>query len=720
MRQVFLDKGIISLRHVCEPLLDEYSLLVRVHYSFISSGTEMATITGAQQSLLADFPQKLRKILESITSNGIEATRALISGKLKGSMQALGYSCSGQVIAVGKKIRSVQVGDYVACAGAQNAHHADIISVPEHLVAKLSDKEFLKAASITTLGAIALQGIRRAQLQIGEHVCVLGLGLLGQITVQLAVQAGGKVFGIDVLDDRLKLAQQLGAYRVYNAAESDCAQDILFATAHHGVDVTIITAASKSDSIIKQALEITRKKGRVVVVGDVGLTLERDTFYKKEIDLLMSCSYGPGRYDVFYEQRGMDYPYAHVRWTEQRNMQAFVDLIERKRINIEALIGQEIAIDQVKEAYEHISCKQSLGIVLNYESTSTHTDQTLPPRIASRVNFIPAVHDALRIGVIGAGGFAKIKLMPILSKLRNVQIQAIVDPDAANALNVSRHYNARFVLSNEDDLFSQDLVDAVVIASPHAIHMQQALRALQFGKAVFLEKPMVTTREQLTNIHEFLQRNPQARFCVDFNRSFAPFMQKIKEAISERSTPLMIHYRMNAGFLAKDHWVQMDTGAGRIIGEACHILDLFYFLTNSQPTSVSVETLGSVRDDLFPTDNLSIQIKYADGSVCSLFYTALGNSKMGKERMELFFDGKSIVMDDYIQLRGYGLARSFDQTIRTADKGHEFLMQKFFTEVRKEIFAPPIGFDRLNRVAALTLLIDELACRGGGDKELCQ
>lgn len=718
MRQVFLDKGLVSLRHVCEPLLDDYSVLVNVHYSFISSGTEVATIASAQQSIFSNIPQKITKILESVASNGIEATRALISGKLKGSIQALGYSCSGQVIAVGKHVKSVQAGDYVACAGAGSANHADVVCIPEHLVVRLSQKESLKAASITTLGAIALQGVRRAQLQIGEHVCVIGLGLLGQLTVQLAVQAGCKVFGIDLMPERLALAEQLGAYRVYNAAEGDCTNDILFATNHHGVDAAIITAASKSDSIVKQAMDLTRKKGRVVVVGDVGLALERDAFYKKEIDFLISCSYGPGRYDVQYEQRGVDYPYAYVRWTEQRNMQAFVDLIERKRINIEPLIAEEIPVDLVEKAYEKISGKQGLGIVLSYEPKPAKEDQVACTRVHTGVQFIPAIHDPVRVGVVGAGGFAKIKLMPILSKLHDVQIHAIVDPDAANALNVSRQYNARFSLSSEADLFSQDLVDAVVVASPHKYHTEQALKALQSGKAVFLEKPMATTIEQFKSIYEFLQQNPQARFCVDYNRSFAPFIQKIKEAISERSTPLMVHYRMNAGFLPKDHWVQMDIGAGRIIGEACHIIDLFYFLTDSHPVALSVEALGSLRDDLFPTDNLSVQLKFADGSVCSLLYTALGNSKMGKERMEIFYDGKSILMDDYIQLRGYGLERSFDQIVRTPDKGHEALMKKFFAEVRKEIFAPPIEFDRLNRVAQLTLLIDELACQGGGEKEL--
>jgi predicted dehydrogenase/threonine dehydrogenase-like Zn-dependent dehydrogenase len=715
MRQVFLDKGAVTIAQVSKPLLDERSVLVQVHYSCISSGTESATIATARQSLFNNIPQKLKKVLESITTHGIDATRALIAGKLKGNIQALGYACSGQVLAVGTLVKKLQVGDFVACAGSGYAYHADIVCVPEYLVAKIARQDILKAASVTTLGAIALQGIRRAQISLGESVCVIGLGLLGQLTAQLALRAGCRVFGIDISQERLVLAQNLGVHKIYQAHDAHLINDIMFATEHHGVDVTIITAASKSDTIVQQAMEITRKKGKVVVVGDVGLALQRDPFYKKEIDFLISCSYGPGRYDNAYEQQGQDYPYAYVRWTEQRNMQAFVKLLEQNQINIDSLIGQEVSINEVEKAYERIKTQQELGIVLSYDASSGSKQEVLKP-LPHR--FIPAISDKIRVGVIGAGGFAKIKLLPLLTQIPDVHIHAVVDLDVANALNVSRQYDARHSLRDEHTLCTQNLVDAVVISSPHSYHTQQALHALQNGKAVFLEKPMSTTYEQFEQLLVFLQQNPHARFCVDYNRAFAPFIQKIKEAVSARSTPLMIYYRMNVGFIPKDHWVQTTVGGGRLIGEACHIVDLFCFLTDSHPCSVSVEVLGISRDDLIPTDNSSTQIRFADGSVCTLLYTAVGNSKMGKERMELFFDGKSIVMDDYTHLRGYGLSRSFDETTTLADKGHETLIKRFFMELRKEVFAPPIAFERLYRVAELTLLIDQLANHGGGEKEL--
>lgn len=719
MRQVFLDKGAIVVKDVCRPLLDDHSVLVSVYYSYISSGTEIATIANAGQHVLFNVPKKIKKVLSSISSHGIDGTSALIKSKLKGELQAIGYSCSGCIIAVGKKVRSLREGDYVACAGAGVANHADIVCVPENLVVRVSKKEHLKEASLTTIGAIALQGIRRATLQLGEHVCVLGLGLLGQLTVQLAKQAGCIVTGVDLLEERLELAEECGADMVYNAADKAAQKDIIFATDQHGVDATIITAASRSDSIIQQAMEITRKKGRVVLVGDVGLNLERNPLYSKEIDFFISCSYGPGRYDASYEQQGLDYPYAYIRWTENRNMQAFVHLIEKKILNLKKLISCEVSLDKIEKAYDVIKNKKGLGAVIAYDGISGEKDIPLYGNNAQcGITFIPAVKDKMSVGVIGAGGFAKIKLLPIISKVRNVKIKAVVDADVTRSMSTARLYGAARSFVSDQDLFKEDLVDAVIIASPHIFHCEQTLMALRNGKAVFVEKPMVTDFDQLHQMQDFFVQYPQAPLCVDYNRSFAPFIKKIKRVIKKRSTPLMVHYRMNAGFIPKDHWVQTEVGAGRIIGEACHIFDLFCFLTESNPLSVSVESLHSAQDSLFPTDNFSAQIHFEDGSTCSLLYTSLGHAQLGKERMELFFDSKSIVMDDYLSLTGYGLSSSFNETVKTADKGHEALLNSFFKGLRQKTVALPISIDRLKTVAELTLIVDQLACEGGGNKEL--
>lgn len=721
MRQLFLEKGAIVVKEVSRPLLDEHSVLVSVHYSFISSGTEVATISNANASILSNVPYKIKKVIESVADVGIEGTKALIKGKIVGQSTVIGYSCSGRILEVGSKVTRFRSGDLVACAGAGLANHADLVCVPEHLLAKVTSENHLKAASITTIGAIALQGIRRAQPQLGETVCVIGLGLLGQITVQLAKLSGCTVVGIDLIPERLALATQLGADYVYNASDEVLKKEVDFLTQHHGVDYTLVTAASKSDAIMQQAMELTRRKGKVIIVGDVGLHLERDPFYKKEIDVLISCSYGPGRYDSVYEQKGVDYPYAYVRWTEQRNMQSFVQLLEQNKLNLAPLMSQETDIEHAPQAYDDIKKQSALGIVLRYGAKPEDQDvkpKNLNSEVDSSVRFLPARTEKLRVGIVGAGGFAKIKLLPLMAKIDGIKINAVVDADMGNALSVSKLYGAARALSHDDQLFQDDLVDVVVIASPHKFHCDQAMRALKSGKAVFMEKPMVSDYDQYARFETFLHRFSDAPLCVDYNRSFSPYMQKIKAAIEKRHSPLMVHYRMNAGYISKDHWVQTDIGAGRIIGEACHIVDLFCFLTDAKPIAVSVEAMHTAKDDIFPTDNFSAQITFEDGSICTLLYTSLGHSQLGKERMELFFDGKTIVMDDYAQLHGFGFPNTFHETTVAPDKGHEALINQFFTSIKQPSFVAPISFDRLALVAKLTLMIDTLACQGGGTKEI--
>lgn len=723
MRQVFLEKGIIVVKEVAQPKLDDHSVLISVHYSFISSGTEAATIANFQDDhLFSNIPQKIKAVLSSLSANGIDGTVGLVKGRLKGSLQPLGYSCSGRVIAVGKKVTVFRSGDFVACAGAGFAQHADVVCIPENLVVAVPGPEYLRQASITTLGAIALQGIRRAQVQLGEIVCVFGLGLLGQLTVQLAKASGCTVIGVDILPDRMALAKELGADHVFDGASENFEQAIIFLTNHKGVDVTLITASSKSNDIVQQSMNITRKKGKVVVVGDVGLGLERDLFYKKEIDFLISCSYGPGRYDYGYEMEGKDYPYSYVRWTEKRNMQSIIDLITHNKLRIDPLITQVYGVADAKKAYDVLHTRKALGVVLSY--LPKHDFEFVPAQrdsflLEQPLHFVAAKQEGkIKVGIIGAGGFAKTKLLPLVSKLEDVVITAVADNDYSNAENVSRTYRAAKACIEEDELFQDNAIDVVVIASPHKFHYEQAVHALCRGKAVFLEKPMVTTFEQFKVLGAFLKNNPGAPLCVDYNRSFSPFIKKIKWELTERHSPLVMTYRMNAGYVSSDHWIQRDAGAGRIIGEACHIFDLFCFLTGANPTAVSVEALRPSSDDLFPTDNFATQISFDDGSICSLVYTSIGHVGLGKERMELFFDSKSIVMEDFVRLRGYGTSPMFDETVSMPDKGHKAILTSFFDSLRSEKREMPISVKRLNMVAELTLIVDKLACQGGGNEEL--
>lgn len=723
MRQLFLQKGALVVGKASQPVLDDHLVLVMVYYSFVSSDTKLTAITDVKQSIIfSNVPQKIKKVFESLAINGIAVTKAIIESKLNGEVQGLGYACSGVVIAVGKKVTRVRIGDFVACAGAGYAHHADMVCVPENLVARIKDKKYLHQASVTTVGAIALQGIRRAQLQLGEYVCIIGLGLVGQIAVQLAKRSGCVVIALDMHDDRLELAQALGADLVLRVDRDDVQKEIALYTDQHGVDATLVIPSVYSTTSIQWVMDITRAKGRIGLIGDKGFNIEHSTLRAKEIDFFISSSYGPGFNDAAYEYDGNDYPYEHVRWTENRNMQAFVDLLERGHLDIDSLIPNQIPIEKIEEISLSLKSKKSLGAILSYVRNDDDQPKDQPavkePRVTDFIRFIPATKDELRVGFVGASTFARTQLMPIISRIKNVKIRAVVDTNMATSINASRRYGAAQPLVNDKDLFQQDLVDVVVIASPHKFHCDQALRALEKGKAVFIAKPMVTDFEQLDRLMSFMKKHPEVPLCVDYNRSFSSLIQKIKKVTQKRKTPLTIQYRVNAGFIPKENRIQTNGAAGRIIGDACHVFDVFCYLTDSKPLAISVEALHAGNTSLFPTDNVSVQISFADGSICSLLYTALGHKDLGRERMEIFFDSKSIVMEDYDYLAGFGFPKSFDEVLSEPDKGYSVLLNQFFKYVKKEIATPPIDLDRLATVARITLIADRLACNGGGSGEL--
>ncbi len=720
MRQVFLDKEASVVKNAIQQKLDENAVLVSVQYSFISSGTEAATLAdGTSNSLFSYIPQKIKGVLSSLAH---KESGTSVKEHFKGALRALGHSCSGKVIAVGAKVTTLRSGDYVACAGADFAQYADMICVPVNLTVLIPDPLFLRQASIVTLGSIALQGIRRAQLQLGETVCVIGLGLIGQVTVQLAKAAGCTVIGIDILADRIVLAKEMGADHVFDATFENLQQSIDFLTHHKGVDCTLITATGSSSGILQQAMELTRKKGKVVLVGDVGLHLERDPFYKKEIDLLISHSYGPGRYDYSYEVEGQDYPYGYVRWTEKRNMEAIINLIIQGKLKVDPLITKEHPVEDVLKASNDLKSRKSLGVVLSY-APKTELN-FIPARrqefTEESLQFVPAKKGPLRVGIIGADELSNSHLLPTLSEIQDIKITAFTNCQLRAGETASRLYPASKLYGDEQELFDDKAVDVVVIASSGKFHCDQAVDALRKGKAVFMEKPLARTSGQYQKLADFLKNNPGVPFCADYNKAFAPFIKKIKEETAGRCSPLMMSYRINSGYKITKDWDGQEIRAGSIIEEACHIFDLFCFLTSAKPVSVSVEALRPVSDDIFPTDNFSAHISFDDGSLGSLVCSSIGHSGLGRERMELFFDSKTIVMNDFLTLRGYGVSHTFDETVTVPDKGRSHLLSQFFEEIRKDSWKMPIKMDRLSNVAQLTLVVDQLVCQGGGTHEFGQ
>lgn len=530
----------------------------------------------------------------------------------------------------------------------------------------------------------------------------------------MAKAAGCQVIGVDIKKQCLELAKRLGTDFVVNPTESNLVNELDCITGNRGVDATIITAASSTGDLIQESMHITRRKGRVVLVGDVKIDFDRDPFYSKEIDFLISCSYGPGRYDESYEKRGIDYPYDYVRWTENRNMEFFASLVQNNKILIDPLISSEFDLNTIEQAYETLNKKDSLGIILAYNSNFADINLQEPSATAPQASksFVPNAKQ-IRLGCVGVGGFAKTKLLPIIDKIKEVSITAIADSNASSMINVAKRYRVENIANDHKNFLETDL-DAVMIATPHFLHTGQSIDFMRLGKAVFVEKPAAVNSEQLSELEDFLTTNKNYLYCVDFNRPFSPFMSDIKNVLSKRYDPVMIFYRMNAGLIPKDHWTNSAQNGGRIIGEACHIFDLFLFLTDAKPISISVQTIASSRNTLNTTENFMTQLRMDDGSCCSLFYSAMGNGESGKERMEAFFDGKSILMDDFYELKGFGLAHNFNRISRVQDKGHEALLCKFFAAARTQNFELPIPVSRILLATKISIIVDELARSGGG------
>lgn len=707
MKQVLLRKGKVSVQDVPSPLNDEKNILVEVHNSLISTGTEMASVQLSAASLIdkaKQRPQEMAKVFESIRVRGIKKTLMLVQSKLD-EWKALGYSCSGEVIAVGQAVNGFQVGDRVACAGAAIANHAEVISVPSKLVVPIPSKVDDKSACFVTLGSIALQGVRRADVRLGEVVCVMGLGLIGQITSQLLKAAGCKVVGMDLdasrVDMALKLGMDLGA-----SSFEDLALRGNALTGEMGFDATLITASTASSEPAQRAFEATRKKGRIVVVGAVGMDLKRSPFYEKEQDFLISCSYGPGRYDPVYENQGQDYPYAYVRWTENRNMRAFLELISDHKINVERLIDQEISINQAEKAYELLgqkNGKKPLAIVLAYTGHTSSLKKSAAP--LEKTGF-STKGDRIRLGLIGVGNFTKSMHIPNLQSLRDrFEIKAVCAANSASAKTVGSQLDCSLIETDYRGLLNSSEVDAVLISTRHDNHAEIAQAALKAGKHVYLEKPLALTHEELEALDQLVRAlNPCPVFMVGFNRRYAPLIQEVQRFIGSRVGPLLMAYRVNAGDLPPHHWSKTAEGGGRLRGEACHMVDLFQALVQAPLRYASIDTVHKGdATHLRPDENFSAQFAYEDGSLGSLIYTSLGHSSLPKERIEIHWDGQSAVLDDFKRLILYGAKEKHLTSVQ--DKGHLKALELFFDSIKKG-HAFPTPWEQLVETTQATIELD--------------
>ncbi len=622
----------------------------------------------------------------------------------------VGYSAAGEVVGIGEGITDLTVGDRVACAGAGKANHADFISVPRNLVCRVPDHCDLKTAATTTVGTIALQGVRRTLPQLGDNICVLGLGLIGQLTVQMLRANGCKVIGFDMDAARVKRALDQGMD--YGASEEAILKQLVRdATGGYGADRTIITAATKSDAVVNLAMETTRAKGAVVIVGDIGLNVRREVFYRKEIDLLMSTSYGPGRYDRSYEEGGHDYPVGYVRWTLNRNMQAYLDLASAGRINPGVLIDRIASVDNAPELYRSLAesrAEMPLGVLICYpDDTRSLEEPSNATRITIRGHKKPA-GEPIHYALVGAGAFGTSMLVPALQKVQGkFFLRGLVSRNSTAAGNFVRANRVEVLASDLDDILKDPNFDLIVIATRHHEHASQTIRSLKAGKHVFVEKPLAVDWEELGEIvstYQGLSEKPI--LMVGFNRRFSPALQMLKEVTAKRQSPCIINYRLNGGYIPPDHWIQNEQGKGRNIGEACHMYDAFRFLAGSAVVSIAATAINPKATPYLRNDNFAATVGYADGSVGNLIYTSLGPKQgLPKERVELFCDGDAYILDDF-----KSLTRASDGNILwqspTVDKGHQEEMNRFGAAIEGE--SAPIPFDELIESTAVALHIEDL------------
>lgn len=651
-------------------------LLIETHQTCISAGTERASVDNAGSGIaqsIVQRPELVGRALEMVREQGVAKVVETLRNRSQ-RWSETGYSAVGTVLDNGG-LEAFRVGDRVACAGAEWAHHAEIITVPQRLAGKVDDAVSDLEASTTTIGAIALQGVRRANPTFGEKVLVIGLGLVGQLTVQILIASGVRVAGQDLRKERADLAIAGGAELASSGPLSESLAQLKdFAAQEGGYDAVIVTASTPSDEPVNIAFDLCRKRGRVVVVGDTGLALDRARMYAKELDLLISTSYGPGRYDKSYELHGQDYPLAYARWTLNRNMQAYLQQLAAKRITLNHLAPESFDIADAAEAFGTLQRPSPPVLVtLVYPPDEQKLASSIAP--AAETRNTTAASTGVCAALIGPGAFASATTLPILNEIPEVQLKYVVGRNGSRTTATALRFASALASTNTGDVWSDPEVNAVFITTPHDQHGLQVREALAAGKHVFVEKPLALNAADLDHIDAFYAGRGSDRpiLTVGYNRRFAPLIADIAALLQKRKGPLVIQYAMNVGPVAPDDWTQSPQGGGRNLGEACHIYDLFLYLTGS-PFKTNQATAVTGTDAYRPDANFVATLAHEDGSLSSLSYNTAGSPAMEKERMELHFDGITCVLTNYTELQILKDGKR-KRTKRKQDKGHRTLLQ---------------------------------------------
>lgn len=655
--------GELGLFDVPAPVCDKNGALVQTTVSLVSAGTEKMLVDFAKKSMLAkakDRPDLVKQVIDKMKKEGVRNTLEKVFTKLDTPIP-LGYSLAGRVVEVGSELSGINIGDRVACGGAGYANHAEINYVPKNLMVKIPDGVDDIDASFVTVGAIALQGVRQTAPLLGEKIAVMGLGLLGQLTVQLLKANGCKVIGSDIDPDKMALAKKLGCDEVCHAGELISKANEF--TNGYGVDAVIIAASTSSNQPITDAAEISRMRGRVVLVGMVGMDVPRNTYYKKELEIKLSMAYGPGRYDPEYEEKGIDYPYDLVRFTEQRNFEAFLGLIQEGKITPKELITHSYDFDDVMSAYDLLEGRikeKYLGIVLNYKRDIKLEDEKIVQRSEKKIS-----NDKVNIGLIGAGNFTKSVILPNIQKVGDFEFVGLCTATGVSAQGTGKKYDFKYITTNSEEIFKNSEINSIFITTRHNDHASKVLKAIESKKHCFVEKPLCIYEEELEAIKEAYTGETIVQ--VGFNRRFSPMIEKMKKFISGQ---ISVNYRINAGIIPKNVWIQDRTiGGGRIIGEVCHFIDTCSYLIGSEVKSVFATTIQKSDQSIPDEDNVNIVLNYANGSTATISYYAYGDNSMPKEYIEVFSSGVSMQMNDFRELTIFKGGKSSKEKSANQDKG---------------------------------------------------
>lgn len=723
MKQIIQDlkQGNTILEEVPQPQVKRGQVLIKTKRSLVSLGTERMLVEFGKSNLISKAksqPDKVKQVLDKIKTDGLVPTLETVFKKLDEPLP-LGYCNAGEVIAIGEGVSGFKIGDKVA----SNGNHAEVVSIPVNLCAKIPANVSYEEGSFAVIGSIALQGLRLVNPTFGETVVVIGLGLIGLIECQLLIANGCNVIGFDFDPGKVKLAEKYGvkAFAVTDPKEQD--NIVKSITSNTGADAVVITASSKSNEIISAAANMSRKRGRIVLVGVIGLNISRADFYEKELTFQVSCSYGPGRYDDNYEQKGIDYPLPYVRWTEKRNFEAILNAISTGKLDVKSLITEVVPLEEYNKIYSNMSGSSSIASILSYPD---EYDETKTVRVAKSEEGIWYKGKKGTLGIIGAGNFTSMMIVPTLKKL-NADMKYISSSKGLSSTTLAKKYGITNSTTDYNSVLQDPEVDAVLITTRHNQHASMTIEALKAGKHVFVEKPLAITEEQLHSVIQLVssKRSVDGSFnhaiknsttentdsstdshklntsiTVGFNRRFSPFAKKAKQLLASTETPINVIATMNAGYIPPEVWVHdMEVGGGRIIGEACHFVDLITFFTGSKVKSVHMSAMGA--NPAENTDNAIITLKYENGSQGVINYFANGSKSYSKERIEVYWNNKTVVIDNFREMRGYG-TKGFKKMKSKQDKGH-YNQFKEYLEFLKTGGTPPIPFEEIINTTQTTL-----------------